>query len=371
MSKILLAVSGGVDSMVMLDMYKNKDIGVIHINHKTRGIENTKEANLIKEECEKINASFHYFEYENKYGNFHNEARKFRISKYQETIQRYNYEKFFLAHHKDDQLENILMYKEKIGSKLMKKIQKIENFVIERPLLEIEKKKIYEYAFKKEIKFLEDSSNLKLKYKRNIVRSSLKNYTEIEKNKLYKSELLREEKIFNRYNEFIRIEKKRDFNIYDFKNEIDIYIFLKLKDITKNISKKRLIYLKNQIKSGKNVKIELCEKIQLFINYSKVYVVNYNLSNKFVSSMKISGIDIKIEFNNIIVKPKSRNIKTFEPGDRINKKKVNRIFIDEKIPINLRPIWPIFTNENKEIIYIPKMNEVKLNEKLGWYNLYE
>ena len=109
--KIIVALSGGVDSMVLFNvLYElNKNIIIAHINHKARSVSDD-EFIKIKEFAKKCNVPFEGFVITEKLNNnFHQDARDQRYNFFKAIAQKQQVKKIFLAHHQDDQVETILM----------------------------------------------------------------------------------------------------------------------------------------------------------------------------------------------------------------------------------------------------------------------
>jgi len=173
--KILLAVSGGIDSMVMLDLFRkcNFHIEVAHIDHSTRNGESSIDALFVSEYCQLHDISCHIKKLDYKIlsnGNFQANARKERYSFFEEIMSASNINHLATAHHKDDRLETFIMnLNRKSGLNGLTSLR-ARNISIIRPLLNINKSDILEYAKKYSIKYREDSSNLEDDYTRNRVR---------------------------------------------------------------------------------------------------------------------------------------------------------------------------------------------------------
>ncbi len=224
--KILVAVSGGVDSMVLLNQYKDKEVSVVHINHNTRGKENQKEEEIVKFFCEKNNIEFFRFDYFHKDGNFHKKAREFRYKTFSKVVKKQNLDCVMLAHHFDDQIENIIMNPKKIGNKIMKEKSYIDDLLVYRPMLKITKEEIYKYAKDNNVKYIEDSSNEKDCYLRNRMRKKLKLYSKKEKEIIYSKEIDRIKKLELIKKDFFEVESYHFF--YYLKNLIYHLFYLKI-----------------------------------------------------------------------------------------------------------------------------------------------
>lgn len=182
--KVLCAVSGGKDSMVMLDLFikAGTHVGVAHVNHNTRGEENLTEYKMLKEFCEVHQLPFHYKELDKDIANgpnFQAVARHLRYQWMDEVCKTFQYSYVATAHHMDDNVESFVMNLLRgSGLKGLSGISACKDGTIIRPMFYISRKEIDEFQIENDINFLEDSSNLKETYLRNKIRhhilSSLK-----------------------------------------------------------------------------------------------------------------------------------------------------------------------------------------------------
>ena len=179
-NKFLLAVSGGVDSMVLLDLfYKLKfDICVAHCNFQLRGKESDADELLVREICQDgyipyfIN-SFETLEFakENKLS-IQLAARKLRYDWFQELLS-LGFEYVLTAHHLDDNVETFLInFTRGTGLEGLTGIP-AQNENIIRPLLPFSRDEIENYALENKIQWREDSSNASDKYFRNKLRHNI------------------------------------------------------------------------------------------------------------------------------------------------------------------------------------------------------
>ena len=180
-SKFLIALSGGVDSMVLSDLFnKNKlDFSIAHCNFKLRSKESDDDEDFVLNWCAKNKiqsyiSRFNTTNYckKNKIG-IQEGARNLRYDWFYKLKDLYNFDYIVTAHHLDDQIETYLINSMR-GSGLngLVGIPEKQNNLF-RPLLEILKDQILEYAKSNNIDFREDSSNLKNDYYRNMIRNSI------------------------------------------------------------------------------------------------------------------------------------------------------------------------------------------------------
>ena len=171
--KILVAVSGGADSMSLLHFLYNhqKDLdiqlGIAHVNHKQRQESEHEEAYL-RHWAEEHKVPFHYSAFSGKFSE--NAARTFRYEFFKQVMKDYDYSALVTAHHADDQAETIFMRLLR-GSRLrhLTGISAIRPFgtgQIIRPFLHLTKAQLpVTFHF-------EDRSNTSLAYLRNRIRLS-------------------------------------------------------------------------------------------------------------------------------------------------------------------------------------------------------
>ncbi|MGL5640192.1 MAG: tRNA lysidine(34) synthetase TilS [Mycoplasmoidaceae bacterium] len=256
--KYIAAVSGGPDSMAMLNMFKNKIQVVAFVNYKKR-VEADYEQKFVEEFCKKNNINF--FSYivdwkneKDKINNFQAHARKIRYEFFCEVSIKTKNNNLLVAHNFNDFLETGYAQIEKKSKSLYYGIMQkstYKNLKIFRPLLYVEKKYLEQYCIKNKVKYSIDYTNANDDYERNRNRKIILNMDEKDYQFLVK-------KIYK----------------YNKKNKI------KFKKVNK--------YFYNWEKS--NYDIDFIKKIpnDLWFNIIYLLLVNNNLGK--VSSNKINGI---------------------------------------------------------------------------------
>lgn len=179
--KILLAVSGGIDSSVMADLFikAGYDCGIAHCNFKLRGIESDRDEEFVVELARKFNLPVYttVFDTEN-YAASNNlsiqmAARELRYHWFEHIRQQNSYDYIAIGHNSNDIVETFLMNLSRgTGIKGLTGIEpKNENIV--RPLLFASRNEIKFYSIENNVLFREDSSNYIIKYTRNKIRHNL------------------------------------------------------------------------------------------------------------------------------------------------------------------------------------------------------
>ncbi len=175
--KVLLAVSGGKDSMAMFNLFLDEkyQFGVAHCNFKLRGVESDKDEKLVKQICEKNSIPFYVTSFNTKQYAEDNRlsiqmaARELRYTWFEEIRTTNNYNVIATAHHKNDVAETILINLTKgTGLSGLHGIKNTNNTV--RPLLCFTREEINQYILENKIAYREDESNAETKYFRNAIR---------------------------------------------------------------------------------------------------------------------------------------------------------------------------------------------------------
>ena len=188
--KILIAVSGGVDSLSLLIAFDewnrqndyNIDFSAITVDHKLRPT-STEEAKYVGEICKKLSIKHSiktWDEKEKPHSNLELIAREKRYQLIKEEYIKNNCDYLLVAHHLDDQAENffIRLFRGSgiDGLSCMSLETKLYDMNILRPFLNIHKSDLINYLTDKKIKWCEDESNSDEKYLRNKIRNFLNSF---------------------------------------------------------------------------------------------------------------------------------------------------------------------------------------------------
>ena len=178
--KILIAVSGGVDSMVLFDLIdKSKYLyGVAHVNFSLRGNESDADEALVQKIAAERNVPFYSkladtagFAKENGVS-IQMAARTLRYNFFSDIAELHHYESVATAHHLEDDFETFLLNLNRgTGIKGLAGIRSTSKKC--RPLLGFTKTEIRAYAAENSVEFREDKSNESTNYERNWFRHEL------------------------------------------------------------------------------------------------------------------------------------------------------------------------------------------------------
>jgi len=295
--KIVLGVSGGPDSLFMLDILNkirnnekynlNFEIVVAHINHMIREEANSEEE-FVKDFCQKINVPFfakridvEKYANNNKIGT-EEAGRNIRYEFFDEVMKKTDSNKIAIAHNKNDKAETIIMnILRGSGISGLKGIEPTRENKIIRPIIEIEREAIEEYCEENKLDPRIDKSNLENIYTRNKIRNILIPLIKEEFNPNIIETITRLSEVVTEENEFLNVlvkEKFRECLLQEKKDEI--ILNLKQFNMQEKVIKKRLILytiskLKGSTQGIEKIHIEdiikLCEK---------------NIGNKFLTPKK-------------------------------------------------------------------------------------
>lgn len=169
--KLILAVSGGVDSMALLVMYKQADIVVAHIDHGTRK-SSAEDANFVRQKCQELGVKFYETKLELGEGVSEELARKKRYE-FLKTIQEKEGGTLCTAHHLDDVLESIAI--NLIRGTGWRGLTPFYGDELVRPFIitKMWKRDVLKFAGEQKIYFRQDPTNYETNYLRNRVREKM------------------------------------------------------------------------------------------------------------------------------------------------------------------------------------------------------
>lgn len=169
--KLILAVSGGMDSMALLTMYAHADIIVAHIDHGTRK-SSAEDADFVRQKCQELGVKFYETKLELGEGVSEELARKKRYE-FLKTIQEKEGGTLCTAHHLDDVLESIAI--NLIRGTGWRGLTPFYGDELVRPFIisKMWKRDVLKFAGKQNICFRQDPTNYEADYLRNRVREKM------------------------------------------------------------------------------------------------------------------------------------------------------------------------------------------------------
>lgn len=179
--KYILALSGGIDSMVLADLLlKSKtDFVLAHCNFHLRGEESDGDEQFVREFAERNGLTLYVKQFDTLgYAKDHSlsiemAARELRYAWFEELRQELGCDKIAVAHHADDQLETFFINLLRgAGIRGLKGMRPVNGNII-RPLLDKSREEIHQYAIENGIKWREDHTNAETQFLRNKIRHEL------------------------------------------------------------------------------------------------------------------------------------------------------------------------------------------------------
>ena len=405
--KIAIALSGGVDSIVLFHLlvteYKDsyKELVVFHINHGLRQ-ESYEEAEFVENFVKDFGVKFYKEELNmsdlerDSHTSEEMFARELRYQAFNKMASLEGLTKLLTAHHKNDQVENILMRlltgRSIDHSLAIQEEVKMADLTIYRPLLNSLKVELEEYARENNLHYYVDTTNFDTDYTRNNIRHNIvpllndinsgsfdnlinfANYYQNINNNLKKAILSNKDNyVFSRDEDKISLVKDKFLEL----NEEEMYFLLK--DLITDelgvfdIKQKAIFDVVSSLKKNSgNKSYDLKNNLKIISQYETLYIHKiekkcYNdkieiiidkicensvyefYQNKFIISTDAK--DSEIGFNKSEL-PLLITIK--KEGDRVRRgeinKKLSRIFIDEKVPKELRDTLPVIRNNKGEVL---------------------
>ncbi len=179
--KLILALSGGIDSMVLADMLlqSKADFVLAHCNFHLRGEESDGDEKFVRDYAERKGLTVYVKQFDTlSYAEEHKlsiemAARELRYAWFEELRQQLNYDFIAVAHHADDQLETFFINLLRgAGIRGLKGMQKVNGRII-RPLLDVPRAEIQQYAEEHHLQWCEDHTNAETQFLRNKIRHEL------------------------------------------------------------------------------------------------------------------------------------------------------------------------------------------------------
>ncbi len=373
----LLGVSGGPDSMALLDMMHEYSICVAHVNYNLRD-DTEEDYKVVHDYCIAHSIPFYYKEFtpdDYVRGNFQSVARDMRYAFYQEVYKTEQCDALCLGHQKDDVIETIYMHLERDSHPDYLGIQEVSHrlgMTIIRPLLHVTKQDLRDYCDDHHILFHDDYTNFQTEFTRDRIRNTILNqYTDSQK-----EELLKKGEEYNKKQAIKKQEVDKflteplDYTLVPKELLPDVlYALLKKHIEVSKISHHLIDEIIHQIQSSKpNIQMPIGVNEEFIKEYNNVYIrksikqvdYTYRIDHRQNFDCPYFKIRAQGELNDgIPVKDEDfpLTIRNMRPGDRMETaggtKKVSRLFINAKIPSPLRRYWPVVLDCRGNILLVP------------------
>ncbi|MDB5117079.1 MAG: tilS [Mucilaginibacter sp.] len=398
-SSVLAAVSGGMDSVLMVHLLKASgyNFGIAHCNFQLRGDESTTDQEFCKQLAQQNNVPFHTINFDtlqyaaDKKMSIQMAARELRYQWFEQIRQQHNYSSVALAHHQNDTIETILL--NLVRGTGIAGLHGIlpKNGALVRPLLGFTRDEIQAIITKNKISYVEDSSNSSVKYARNKLRHEV-----IPKLKELNPAL--ENTFENNLKHFRDLETLLELRLAELREELMIAngdeIHLQLESV-KKLNPQRLLLFKLLQEYGFNEttiddlisvlnkhsgKVFESAGFTLILDREKLILTKKNTVN--AEQVSISNTDHTVNYGRykltllhddtpLIIKDNPLAVSvdadrliypltvrawqqsdSFYPLGMKTRKKLSDFFIGQKIPLHQKNEIPLLINGNGEIIWV-------------------
>lgn len=393
--KLLLAVSGGLDSMVLVHLFQQLkfDFGIAHCNFQLRGMESFGDQDFVKAYANTNQIPFFLTQFDTQA--FATDyklstqvaARELRYNWFQELLETEKYDYILTAHHADDNLETFIINLSRgTGLEGFTGIPK-QNGTVIRPILIFSRKEIENYAKENNMEWREDSSNASDKYIRNKIRhhivpllkelnpNFLNSFLKTQKYLEDSQEMVEDAAIMiyqqlakeegeSIYFDLIQLKRLPNYNsyLYQWLHEFGFSAWNDIYDLVESQSGKQVFSSEFRLIKDRDYLIlspilSTDSALEYFINENQLEVkipINLSFSQVFDSSLD-SNQTIFVDANKLEYPLVLRHWKqgdTFQPfGMKGKSKKVSKFFKDEKLSLIEKEIVWILCSNN-QIVWI-------------------
>ncbi|MDO1604585.1 tRNA lysidine(34) synthetase TilS [Lactobacillus sp. YT155] len=384
-NKYLLAISGGVDSMVLLDLFEQLqrefmfEFEVVTINHQLRE-QSQSEVDYLQELCEQKNIKLHIYNWKTEdkkqSGSNENAARNFRYQKFLETLQDREINNLVLAHHSDDQAETILMKLIRSGNiaevQGMLPIRNLKQNNLLRPLLKFSKQELINYAKNQKLTYFEDETNSENFTVRNRLRNQVLPVLKKENSKLlehfneFANQLQTSNLVVEKYFQPIFLnDLTKDLHSGTLKNlktlsyqeNILFWNLYKKKKQLFSLNDRQIEQISDCVKSSKpNLEVDLDDNLVFVKDHDQFYLEEKQTFPPINTALKMNK---RAKLNN--------NVQTAMLTDEFKVSNSIKITVDQvpkKIVLRTRQPGDVLTlNDNKHQKLKKRMIDLKLSKK--------
>lgn len=390
-NKYLLACSYGPDSMALFDMLIKDGIyfEVAHVNYNLRK-ESKLETQSLIEYCSSKSIKIHTLEIKQKIGlnNVEAKCRVLRYNFFAKMIK--GFDSLLVAHNQDDLIETYLIQKQRgniVDFYGIKENAHIFGINVCRPLLKHKKSELLNYCVRNNIPYAIDSSNLEDKFLRNRIRHSIvEKMSDVERLLVLDEINLMNRKLKQTFDKIDGLDLslvKDVISLNDKEFAMALNKYVRRYDQKAEISFRQAVEIKKAIKSkNPNIKFKINLNISLVKEYDRLKIIQNSPNESYAITLeKPCEYDCEYFYANFVNDSSDRNIKLTDypiviRNAQLNDeviikdytKKVRRLFIDWKMPLELRKKWPVIINKDGKVIYIPRYrHDFKKTKDLNFY----
>jgi len=375
--RFLVGVSGGIDSVVLFDLLSkvipSDQMAVAHVDHSTRGEESDGDRLFVRE----LARDTKLFEKKLAPSESLSEEwlRNHRLAFFEQVAEAEGFDFVLLAHHLNDQLETFLMRLIRGTGVEGLAATRAKRDIFIRPLLEVSRAQIQEYASEQKLNFRHDSSNGESRFFRNQVRAELTPTLE----KLSESFggmpkfLERFNYLLGDLNELVEIQSVETEDLFrhlvtqtKFWLRVSAEDFLALSD-RKRAQLLRRIYrklgrdtvsrpeLKEMVKYMEEKQTSFSAPFEIQISYSCGYFYIQGPDERMhqesdfqfkytLNQVRCEALGLELEVEQRLLE--EYEFRSFRPGDRLGAKKLKSLWLESRIPRLERRLLPVMAKKN-------------------------
>ena len=382
-SKWVIGVSGGIDSMSLLDMaYKaGLSLVVCHMNYHTRGEHSDYDESIAVNYA--LAHGIPYYTkgvYKTSETNFEAWAREERYAFYQEVMEKENCDGVLLAHHADDFLETAIL-REHQGRRVsyygIREEGYVQGMFVVRPLLHLFKEDLIEYIDKYHIEYGQDHTNFENDVERNKIRNiELKNKSKEEKAMMIEDYHKKNKEIYE-----IECEYRKKLSLVTINKDIQISEYVKC-DLQEGIQLLR-IWLQQIDEEFYSISDRFLEDLDVFIRSERgkvkevrnfliikeFKVLRCIVKEDYTYSYELDSIkEMNTPYVNVCLYGSAKEgltvtedefpltIRNVRDGDKIEfsfgHRNIKQHLVSQKIAYEVRQQWPIVENCYGEVIFV-------------------
>lgn len=376
----LLAVSGGADSMALLDLCRKENLSfvVAHVNYHVRKTAD-RDTEIVRSYCKKYDISLEILDAKKEGNkNFEAWAREVRYDFFARLIQEHHLSGVVTAHQMDDHLETYFLQKERSSIPLYWGISPISSYenrlTVYHPLLSCTKKELEDYCNENHITYGEDETNADTTYARNRIRHEVLASKSDEEKKQLLHFIEAENEQLKRFRETCRKEVEACFTPFDRERYFSLDTNLRQEVLrmyliqsgmdARHFSLLHLGEIDQKLHKGTN--FHFTRKESLFsYDYGEVWCGKIpkmedvvlrevqEMETEYFAVRKRGEVIESITLNQEDFPVRIRSAKGSDVITmRFGRKSLNRFFIDKKIPYPKRLVWPIAENARGEVIFV-------------------
>lgn len=377
--KYLLACSYGPDSMALLFLLLKEgyNFDVAIVNYHLRKESDLEVAGL-KEYCDKNGLRLFVKDVEEKIvRNIENKCRIIRYNFFKELCDLNGYDALLVAHQQDDHIETYILQKKRQNCPIFYGINEfstINGMLVVRPLLAFSKKELRQICLDNNVPFAVDQSNYDKSFSRNKIRREIVSILSVKERESYIKKINEDN---TKLSAIISSIDESRLSSVDYVLSLDnitqkYALNMQIKKINPSLylSSDNVGQIIDLLKSEKpNIFSHIKGNIYFIKEYNLFKFIDYKLTKinySFILS-KPGLLDTDYFFLDFSLDATNRNVHDFDypltirnikSGDYIYikgyKVSANRLFIDWKMPISIRRVWPIILDKEGNPIYIPR-----------------